>query len=44
MISEVSITMGVGTNGAYIKPTFTVQTSFGELDPLQFFPQLNQGE
>lgn len=44
MISEVSITMGIGENGAYVKPTFTVQTSFGELDPLQFFPQLNQGE
>jgi hypothetical protein len=44
IISEVAITMGVGANGAYIKPTFTVQTSFGELDPLQFFPQLNQGE
>lgn len=39
-VSEVSLTMGVGTNGNYTAPTFTVQTSFGELDPLQFFPRL----
>ncbi len=42
-ISEVAITMGIGTNGSYTAPTFTVQTSFGELDPLQFFPQLQTG-
>ncbi len=39
-VSEVSLTMGVGLNGNYVAPTFTVQTSFGELDPLQFFPKL----
>ena len=39
-VSEVALTMGVGTNGNYTAPTFTVQTSFGELDPLQFFPKL----
>lgn len=39
-VSEVSLTMGVGVNGNYVAPTFTVQTSFGELDPLQFFPKL----
>jgi hypothetical protein len=39
-VSEVSLTMGVGSNGNYVAPTFTVQTSFGELDPLQFFPKL----
>lgn len=39
-VSEVSLTMGVGLNGNYTAPTFTVQTSFGELDPLQFFPKL----
>lgn len=42
-ISEVSLTMGVGTDGNYTAPTFTVQTSFGELDPLQFFPRLQGG-
>lgn len=42
-VSEVSITMGIGLNGNYTAPTFTVQTSFGELDPLQFFPRLAGG-
>lgn len=40
VISEVQLTLGVGLNGSYTAPTFTVQTSFGELDPLQFFPRL----
>jgi hypothetical protein len=40
VISEVQLTLGVGLNGSYTQPTFTVQTSFGELDPLQFFPRL----
>lgn len=44
IISEVAITFGVGLNGTYVPSSFTVQTSFGELDPLQFFPQLNRGE
>jgi hypothetical protein len=42
-VSEVSLSMGVGVGGNYTAPTFTVQTSFGELDPLQFFPKLNGG-
>lgn len=42
-ISEVALTMGVGVDGNYTAPTFTVQTSFGELDPLQFFPKLSGG-
>ena len=42
-VSEVSLTMGVGVGGSYTAPTFTVQTSFGELDPLQFFPKLTGG-
>jgi len=41
LVSEVSITFGVGLNGQYTRPNFTVQTSFGELDPLQFFPRLS---
>lgn len=41
IISEVSITFGVGVNGTPSKPVMTVQTAFGELDPMQFFPQLS---
>lgn len=43
LISEVSITFGVGVNGTPTKPIMSVQTSFGELDPMQFFPQLSSG-
>lgn len=41
LVSEVSITFGVGTNGTPSKPVMVVQTSFGELDPMQFFPTLS---
>jgi hypothetical protein len=43
LITEVSVQMGVGVNGTYAKPTYTVQTAFGEIDPLQFFPRLTSG-
>lgn len=43
LISEVSITFGVGVNGTPTKPLMSVQTAFGELDPMQFFPQLSDG-
>lgn len=43
IISEVSITFGVGVNGTPTKPVMVVQTAFGELDPLQFFPRLSSG-
>ena len=39
-ISEVSITFGVGTGGAYVPATMNVQTAFGEIDPLAVFPTL----
>lgn len=43
IVSEVSITFGVGVNGTPSRPTMTIQTAFGELDPLQMFPQLSNG-
>jgi hypothetical protein len=44
LVSEVSIAFGVGLNGEPTKPAMTVQSSFGELDPLQFFPSLSSGQ
>jgi hypothetical protein len=40
VISEVSITFGVGVNGAYVPASMSVQTAFGEIDPLALFPTL----
>lgn len=40
VVSEVSISMPIGFDGKPSRPTFTVTTSRGELDPLVFFPAI----